>query len=83
MAEVPQDIKKLLFGMGARWHAWSSIILDTAGLACLIMGIIAGATDRELGLLPIYWFLAAIAFIVFGLSAWLTAYHAAKEGYEK
>ena len=80
MAEIPKDIKQLLFGMGARWHAWSAIILDTVGLACLVMGIISGAMDKELGLLPVYWLLAAIAFIVFGLSAWLTAYHAAKEG---
>ena len=83
MAEIPQDMKKLLFGMGARWHAIAAMIQDTLGLACLIMGIISSAMDKELWLLPIYWFLAAIAFIAFGLSAWLTAYHAAKEGYEK
>jgi hypothetical protein len=83
MAEVPQDMKKLLFGMGARWHAWASFILNMLGLACLVMGIISSAYDEKLWLLPTYWLLAAIAFIVFGLSSWLTAYHAAKEGYEK
>ena len=80
MAEIPQDRKRLLFGMGAKWHAWAAIIQDTLGIVCLIMGIISGAMDRALGLEPTYWFLAAIAFIVFGLSAWLTAYTAAKEG---
>ena len=80
MAEIPQDMKKMLFGMGAKWHAWSSVILNMLGLACLIMGIIGSAYDEKLWLLPTYWLLAAIAFIVFGLSAWLTAYHAAKEG---
>ena len=83
MTEIPNDIKRLLFGMGARWHATASMILDILGLACLVMGIISSAYDEKLWLLPTYWFLAAIAFIVFGLSAWLTAYHAAKEGYEK
>ena len=83
MAEIPKDMKKLLFGMGARWHAMASMILDTLGLVCLIMGIISSAMDEELWLLPMYWLLAAIAFILFGLSAWLTSYFAAKEGYGK
>jgi putative Ca2+/H+ antiporter (TMEM165/GDT1 family) len=80
MAEIPQDMKKLLFGMGARWHAWAAVIGDSLGLVCLIMGIISGAMNEELGLMPTYWFLAAIAFIAFGLSAWVTAYFTAKEG---
>jgi hypothetical protein len=80
MAEIPQDTKRLLFGMGVRWHGWAAVIQDTLGLVCLIMGIISGAMDEALGLEPTYWFLAAIAFIVFGLSAWLTSYFAAKEG---
>ena len=80
MQEIPKDMKRLLFGRGARWHAWAAAIQDTLGLVCLIMGIISGAMDRALGLEPIYWFLAAIAFIVFGLSAWITAYFTAKEG---
>jgi hypothetical protein len=36
-----------------------------------------------LGLSADHWLLIAIALIVFALSAWLLAYHAAKEGYEK
>ena len=80
MAEIPQDVKMLLFGMGPKWHGWAAIIQDTIGLVCLILGIIAAATDTVIGLEASLWFLMAIAFIVFGLSAWLTAYHAAKEG---
>jgi len=78
--EIPKDLKRLLFGSGARWNAWAAVIQHTLGLVCLIMGIISGAMDRALGLEPIYWFLAAIAFIVFSLSAWLVAYTVAKEG---
>ena len=80
MAEIPKDLRFLLFGKGPKWHAWVAIIWDTLGLVCLIMGIISGAMDRALGLEPLYWFLMAIAFIVFGLSAWLTSYFTAKEG---
>ena len=80
MAEIPKDMQKLLFGMGAGWHAIFSQILNCLGLVCLIMGIISGASDEKLWLLPTYWFLAAITFMVFGLSAWLTAYHAARNG---
>jgi len=80
MQEIPKELKQLLFGMGAKWHAWASIIQNILGIVCLVMGIISGAMDKALWLEPTYWFLAAIAFIVFALSAWLTAHNAAKEG---
>ena len=80
MQEIPQDMKKLLFGRGARWHAWAAIIQDTLGLVCIILGIISGAMDTAIGLEASLWFLMAIAFIVFGFSAWVTAYVTAKEG---
>jgi hypothetical protein len=83
MAELTKDTKKMLFGMGTKWHAIASFIMNWAALVCLILGIIAAAIDETLGLSATHWFLTAIAFIVFALSAWLTAYHAAKEGYEK
>jgi len=78
--EIPKDLKRLLFGRGARWHAWVAIIWDTLGLVSIILGIISGAMDTAVGLEASIWFLMAIAFIVFGLSAWLCAYTAAKEG---
>ena len=83
MAEIPQDKRMLLFGMGTRWHAIASLIMNWAALVCLILGIIAAAMGENLGLSATHWLLTAIALIVFSLSAWLTAYHAAREGYEK
>ena len=83
MAEIPKDMQKLLFGMGVKLHAIVSKVLYILGFGCLVMGIISGLMDKELGLLPTYWFMAAITFVLFGLSAGLTAYHAAREGFEK
>ncbi len=81
MAEVPQDMKKLLFGMGAKWHAIWAMIWNCLGLGCLIVGIIGSATENEFGLWwPSDWFFLAIALIIFGISAWLCAYFAAREG---
>jgi hypothetical protein len=57
--------------------------MNWAALVCLILGIVAAAMGKTLGLSADHWILIAIAFIVFALAAWLTAYHAAKEGYEK
>ena len=78
MAEIPKEMKPLLFGMGAKWHAWAALVLDYAGLACVILGVIAAATDKELGLSATHWLLTAIALILFAMWSWQTAYHAAK-----
>ena len=83
MAEIPKDIKKLLFGMGIKWHAMASFIMNSIALVCILLGIIAAAVGGKLGLSADHWLLIAIAFIVFALSAWFTAYHAAREGYGK
>ena len=83
MAEIPKDTKKMLFGMGVKWHAMLSFIMNFVALACLILGIIAAAMGETLGLSATHWLLTAVALIVFALSAWLTAYHAAREGFEK
>ena len=83
MAEIPKTTKKLLFGMGIRWHATASFIMNWAALVCLILGIVAAAMGETLGLSANHWILIAIAFIVFALSAWFVAYHAAREGYGK
>jgi hypothetical protein len=80
MAEIPKDIKFLLFGMGAKWHARMSIFLDFLGLAILIVAIIAGATDQKLGLETIYWYILAPTIWIWGLWSWFTALNAAKEG---
>ena len=80
MAEIPGDMKKLLFGMGAKWHAYAALIFDYAGLACIILGVIAAVTGDKIGLSAGNWLLLAIGLILFGMWAWFTAYHAAKEG---
>jgi len=80
MAEVPKNIKFLLFGMGAKWHATTSFILDFLAMAILIVAIVASATDQKLGLETIHWFILSPTLMIWGLWAWLTALNAAKEG---
>jgi hypothetical protein len=82
MAGVPKGLMLLLFGKGPKWyqwHAWVALALDFLGTACLTVGIVGGAMDRELGLEPVYWLLIAIALWVGGLWSWLAAYAAARE----
>ena len=80
MAEIPKDMRFMIFGKGAKWHARSMMVLNWLGLACLIVGIIADAINMTLGLETTHWFIMTIAFWVWGLASWLTAYFAAKEG---
>jgi hypothetical protein len=80
MAEIPKDMKFMLFGKGAKWHARSSMVLDFLGVACFVIGIIGSAINSGLGLGAINWILIAIALWILGIWAWLTAYNAAKEG---
>ena len=80
MAEIPKELKFMLFGKGAKWHARSSVVLDFLGMICLIIGIIGSAINNPLGLGATNWILIAIALIIWGLWAWLCAYTATKEG---
>ena len=80
MAEIPQDMKKLLFGRGAKWQAWNARVLPLVGSGCLIVGIVGDATNRTLGLEPTNWFIMAVAYFVGGFWGWICAYTAAKEG---
>ena len=80
MAEIPKDMKFLLFGKGAKWHARSAMVLDWLGMVCLIVGIVGDAINRVLGLEPLSWLVIAVALWILGLWAWLCAYTAAKEG---
>ena len=80
MAEIPQNMKFLLFGMGPRWHAKASMLLESIGMVTLILGIISAATNNAIGLGAGNWFLLTIALFLFGLSAWFCAYFGAKEG---
>jgi len=49
MAEIPKDVKKLLFGMGIKWHAMASFIMNSVALVCLLLGIIAAAMVERWG----------------------------------
>ena len=80
MAEIAKDVRFLLFGRGVKWHARTSLIFDVLGMIFLVLGIIADATNMTLGLETTHWFIMAIAFWIWGLWAWFTAYYAAKEG---
>jgi hypothetical protein len=83
MAGIFKDPLLLLFGKGKKWysfHAWVALALDCLGTACLAVGIIAAALDRELGLEPTHWLLLAIALWVGGLWSWLLARDIGKKG---
>jgi hypothetical protein len=80
MAEIPKELKPLLFGKGPRWHAQSMRVLNWLGLVCLIVGIIGDAINRVPGLEPTNWLLLAIALWLWSGGCWLAAYFGAKEG---
>ena len=80
MAEIPKELKPMLFGKGARWHVRSMMVLNWLGLGCLIVGIVGDVINRVPGLEPTNWFIMAAALWLWGLAALLTAYAAAKEG---
>ncbi len=79
MAAVPKKLKSLLFGMGPEINATVATVLEFLGLACLIVGIVSGVMDKELGLWSTEWFLIMIGLWVWALWLWLCAYFAAKE----
>lgn len=80
MAEIPKDMKSLLFGTGAKWIAWNAWVSVCLSSACLIVGIIGDAANKKLGLEPTNWLIIAVGFLIAAFWHWLRAYHAAKEG---
>ena len=81
MAEIPKNLKCLLFPVSARVMARCAFILEMLGIVCLIVGIIGSVLDKGLGLWwPTDWIFLAIALWIYGLWWWLAAYFAAKEG---
>ena len=80
MAEIPKELKPLLFGKGPKWHARSAMALDWLGLVFLVVGIVADGINMTLGLETTHWFIMAIAMWVWGLWSWFCAYFASKEG---
>jgi len=80
MQEIPKDLKRLLFGMGPRWHASVSLIMNWLGFGCLIVGIVGAAMDSTPGLKPTTWFILTALLWLWALAAWICAYFGAKEG---
>ena len=83
MAEIPQNVKFILFGFGPRQTAQMALIINILGMATTIFGVISAATKNSLYLGAGNWLLLSIVFFIWGLSFWLVAYFGAKEGYNK
>jgi len=78
MSEIPESIKFLLFGFGPGMAARIALVANSIGLVTMILGIIAGATGKTLGLGATNWFLLTIALFIWGLGQWLVAYFGTK-----
>ena len=78
MSQIPESIKFLLFGFGPEMAARMALVANSLGLATMILGIIAAATGKSLGLGATNWFLLTIALFIWGLGQWLVAYLGAK-----
>ena len=78
MSQIPESIRFLLFGFGPEMAARMALVANSLGLAAMILGIIAAATGKNLGLGATNWFLLTIALFIWGLGQWLVAYLGAK-----
>ena len=83
MAEIPENIKFLLFGSGPRLTALMALLINILGMATTILGIVSAAVGNSLGLGAGNWLLLSIVFFIWGFSFWCVAYFGAKEGYTK
>ena len=79
MAEIPKDVKRMLFGVSAKQQAWMMAAFVFVCWACLIVGIVGDAIDETLGLEPTSWFLISIGWLIAAVWHWFRAYHSAKE----
>ena len=78
MSQIPENLKFLLFGFGPEMAARIALATNFIGLVTMILGIIAGATGKNLGLGATNWFLLTIALFIWGYGQWLAAYFGAK-----
>ena len=78
MSQIPENIRFLLFGFGPEMAARMALVANSLGFAAMILGIIAGATGKNLGLGATNWFLLTIALFIWGLGQWLVSYLGAK-----
>jgi len=78
MTDIALNIQFLLFGFGPEMAALMALAANSIGLVTMILGIIAAATGRKLGLGATNWFLLTIALFIWGWGQWLVAYFGAK-----
>lgn len=79
MAEISDDLKKLLFERSVKRCVWGHNICTYLGFVFVLIGIISDAMNKVLGLEPTNWFLLAIASWLFGIFMWFRGYYSAKE----
>ena len=79
MAEIPKDLKRLLFEKNPKLCVWLSDTLTYLGVAFLLIGIVSDAMNKVLGLESTNWFIMAIGFWMLGIFAWFRGYYSAKE----
>ena len=83
MADVPDNVKYLLFGYGPRLHALMAIVANLLGIVALFLGIISSALDVPIGLGGTTWLILTIILFLWSISFWMGAYFGAKDGYTK
>jgi hypothetical protein len=79
MAEIPKDVKRIIFMGGARYYSRMLWFFGPLSWISVILGIVSDAIDKTLGLEPTNWFILAAISILGAMWAWFTAYFAAKE----
>ena len=80
MAEIPSDVKRLLFERNPKLCCRVNSALTYLGVAFMVIGIVSDAMNKVLGLEPTNWFILAVGFWVLGLFTWFRGYYSAKEG---
>lgn len=79
MAEIPDDLKRVLFESKPKRCVWVSAFWTYMGVAAIIVGIVSDAINMKLGLQSTNWFILAIGFLMVGFFTWFMAYYSAKE----
>jgi hypothetical protein len=79
MAEIPDDLKRVLFESKPKRCVWVSAFWTYVGVACMIVGIVSDAINMKLGLISTNWFILAVGLWMMAIFTWFTAYISAKE----
>ncbi len=79
MAEIPNDVKRMLFERNPKLCCWVHNIFTYLGVAFMVIGIIGDAMNKALGLEPTNWFIMAIGSWMLGIFSWFRGYYSAKE----